>query len=91
MRPQPPEENGHLPGDLAWLLSAYDAFGMPYRSLAMGGIDDKRADLYGPRQNLLDREWPAHLDRDAPLAIWDDLDAYHLSIVSAEMEAASSG
>lgn len=91
MRPQPPEENGHLPGDLAWLLSAYDDFGLPYRSAGMGGIDDKRADLYGPRQNLLDREWPEHLDREAPLEIWRDLDAYYLEDIKAEMESSTSG
>lgn len=86
--PKPEEQNGTLPSDLAWFLSTYLSFGLPY-SAGMAGFIDRRGDLYMPRQALLDREWPADADREAPLEIWSDLDEYHIGLAQAEMEAAS--
>lgn len=91
MRPNPPDPDEYLPGDLAWFLEAYDRLGVPFSGGGMSGLVDRRADAYMPRQALLDREWPAHLDREAPEAIWSDLDAFHLAHIQAELEAAASG
>lgn len=91
MRPKPPEPDEYLPGDLAWFLEAYNRLGVPFSVTGMGGLVDRRSGAYPSRHALLDREWSADLDRDAPMAVWEDLDAYNLALIQSEIQAASSG
>jgi hypothetical protein len=89
LRPTPGETNGHLDPVAASFLASWQQFGEPVAVMGLGGIVDRRAELYVPREAWLDREIrPAGLDPEAWRRVWAALD---LDALQRAAEAMTKG
>lgn len=89
--PRAEPQNGLTPA-AAIFLRPWMRLGPPIATTGLGGLMDRRAELYAPREAYLDRYVrPAGLDAEAFLTIWGDLDQDVLDLAAAEKKKAAGG